>query len=64
MPPYREPRYYNKVPSTFAVWRKAERYFGTVRYVNQVREFNSDSELKQNQYLFLRVLIVISPDIS
>ncbi|KAJ5952640.1 uncharacterized protein N7479_011053 [Penicillium vulpinum] len=64
MPPGRAQRYYNKISSTFTAWRRAERFFGTVSHANQVREFNSTSDIKQNQYLSLRVLTVTRLDMD
>lgn len=63
MPRDRGERYYDRVPSTFTAWRRADRFFGTVSHANQVREFNSASDIKQNQYLSLRVLIVTRLDL-
>ncbi|KAJ5431528.1 hypothetical protein N7445_009260 [Penicillium cf. griseofulvum] len=58
MPLDRGQRYYDRVPSTFTAWRRAERFFGTVSHANQVREFNSPSDVKKDKYLSLRVLTV------
>lgn len=64
MPPVRGQRYYDRVPSTFTAWRRAERFFGALSHANQVREFNSASDIKQNHYLSLRVLIVARLDMD